>query len=185
MAVFCWTGARIGAFFPTRKDDGKGLRYRDVELVLRRIPDSGWKVMYRLDQRWVKNNRDPENIVYTPSLSPLVGIPTDKTLSLKYLLALALADNAIYGIESADDLWQLQIPLGDTELPLRWNDSALALPILRNATMDKGVTEEPLPKSAFDRILKSVLNLSGYYRPVTVYAIRRYLAKKVNGKGGL
>ncbi len=29
IAVFCWTGARIGAFFPDKKDDSKkGLQYR-------------------------------------------------------------------------------------------------------------------------------------------------------------
>jgi len=29
IAVFCWTGARIGAFFPDKKDDTKkGLQYR-------------------------------------------------------------------------------------------------------------------------------------------------------------
>jgi hypothetical protein len=57
--VYCWTGARIGAFFK-----GGGLRYRDVHLALQRVGDGdGWKLIYRLDQRWVKNNRDPENIV--------------------------------------------------------------------------------------------------------------------------
>ena len=33
------------------------------EVVLIRIP-RGWKVIYRIDQRWVKNNRGPENTVY-------------------------------------------------------------------------------------------------------------------------
>ena len=37
---------------------------QDIELVIKRIPSGGWKVIYRVDQRWVKNNRDPENIVY-------------------------------------------------------------------------------------------------------------------------
>jgi len=95
---------------------------------------------------------------------------------------LALADNAVWGIDSFEDLWQLQIPPGEDELILRWNDSAEALPILRNATIQHGVTEEPLPKRTFDRILKSVLNVSGYFGNATVHAIRRYLGKKVNGK---
>lgn len=96
---------------------------------------------------------------------------------------MALADNAIWGIDSFEDLWQLQIPLGEDELILRWkNDSIEALPILRNATMLHGVTEEPLPKRTFDRILKSVFSLSGYFGHATVHAIRRYLGKKVNGK---
>ena len=48
--------------------------------------------------------------------------------------------------------------------------------------MQHGVTEEPLPKRTFDRILKSVLNLSGYFGNATVYTIRRYLGKKINSK---
>jgi hypothetical protein len=56
--VYCWTGVRLSALFTN------GLRYRDVELVLQRTPTRRWKLIYRIDQRWVKNNRDPENIVF-------------------------------------------------------------------------------------------------------------------------
>lgn len=63
MAVFCWTWAKIGTSFPGVKDKNTiGLQYRDLELVLLRTT-VGWKSVYRIDQRWVKNNRDPENIV--------------------------------------------------------------------------------------------------------------------------
>jgi len=48
--------------------------------------------------------------------------------------------------------------------------------------MQRGVTEEPLPKSTFDRIFKSMLKLSGYFGIAIVHAIRRYLLKKLNGK---
>ena len=51
LRVFCWTGARLGAFFTN------GLRYRDIELVLQRTPGAPWKCIYKIDQRWVKNNR--------------------------------------------------------------------------------------------------------------------------------
>lgn len=97
----------------------------------------------------------------------------------------AITDHAIWGINSFEDLWRLQILPGEDELILRWNDSAdsaEALPILRNATIQHGVTEEPLPKRIFDHILKSVLILLGYLGNATVYAIRRYLGKKVNSK---
>ncbi|KAL2036358.1 hypothetical protein N7G274_010925 [Stereocaulon virgatum] len=159
IAVLCWTGARIGAFFPEKENKDKGgLRYRDIDLVLKRIPSGGWKVIYRIDQRWVK---------ITVTLRILYGTSTSQHSKLLYddtqhLIALALADNAFWGIDSFEDLWQLQIPPGEDELILRWkNDSTKALHILRNATMQHGVTEEPLPKRTFDRILKSVLNLSG------------------------
>ena len=100
----------------------------------------------------------------------------------QFLLALAIANYAIWGVNTLDDLWQLQIPDGDDELPLRWNDSVIYLPILRNAIMRDGVTDKPLLKRTFDRILKSVFNLLGFFGPATVYAIRRFIGKKVNGK---
>lgn len=142
--------------------------------------------MYRIDQRWVKNNRDPENTVYYPLL-PYVrsiglttfffgryGASTSQHGTLLYddtqfLLSLAVADNAIWGINSLDNFWQLQIPDGEDELLLRWQDSVVASPILRNATMQQGVTKEPLLKRTFDCIVKSVLNLSGYFGNATVH----------------
>lgn len=36
----------------------------------------------------------------------------------QYLLALTLTDKAIFGVNSAEDLWQLQIPHGENELIL-------------------------------------------------------------------
>ena len=81
-----------------------------------------------------------------------------------------------------EDLDDQQIPEGENELILRWNDSALDLPIVRNATMGRGITNEPLPKAAFERIFKKVLEQSGYFGYAIVHAIRRYLGKKVDGK---
>ncbi|KAL2046204.1 hypothetical protein N7G274_001651 [Stereocaulon virgatum] len=40
IAVFCWTGARTGVFFPKKKDDSKkSLQYRDIEFVLKTYPE--------------------------------------------------------------------------------------------------------------------------------------------------
>lgn len=100
----------------------------------------------------------------------------------QYLLAMALADKAFYGIESATDLWDMTIPDGDDAVRLRWKDEVLQLPILRKATKTDGVTNQPLPKTMFESILKSVLNLSGYFGTATIHAIRRSLGKKVDGK---
>jgi hypothetical protein len=37
---------------------------QDVALVLQRhgSDDRQWRMIYRIDQRWVKNNRDPSNV---------------------------------------------------------------------------------------------------------------------------
>lgn len=95
---------------------------------------------------------------------------------------MALVDSALYGIESFEDLCRMSIPSGDDALPLRWKDEILQVPIVRNATKAGGVTNTPLPKATFEKILKSVLNLSGYYGNTTVHAIRRSLGKKLDGK---
>ena len=103
----------------------------------------------------------------------------------QHLLTIALADGALYGIGSTEDLWDRDILDGDDALPLRWKDEVLELPIVRNAIKAHGVTNTPLPKLTFERILKSVLNLSGYFGTATIHAIRRALGKKVDGKGPL
>ncbi|KAL2037204.1 hypothetical protein N7G274_010067 [Stereocaulon virgatum] len=180
LSVFFWTAARIGAFFPGKKNGSKkGLQYRDIELVLLRIPSGGWKAIYRIDQRWVKNNRDPENVVFGASTSQHGTLLHGDT---QFLLALAIGDHAIWGVNTLDDLWQLQIPDGDDKLHLRCNDSVMNLPILRHATVREGVTDEPLLKSNFDRILKSVLEHSGFVGSATVHAIRRFVGKKINAR---
>ena len=100
----------------------------------------------------------------------------------QFLLAIAFADNALYGLKSPADLWEMEIPAGDDALPLQWNKEALHLPILCNATKNHGVTEEALPKTTFEKVLRSVLNMSGYFGTATIHAIRRALGKKVDGE---
>jgi Protein of unknown function (DUF3435) len=93
--VYCWTGARLGAFFTD------GLRYRDVDLVLQRLPSGGWRLIYNVSQRWVKNNRNPENIV-----SNSAGKEHEKFIynDAAFLLAMAIADGVLFGYETLDDL---------------------------------------------------------------------------------
>jgi hypothetical protein len=38
--------------------------------------EGSWELIYKLDQRWVKNNRDPENIVYVNLSHSLVHFTT-------------------------------------------------------------------------------------------------------------
>jgi hypothetical protein len=69
--MYCWTGARLGAFFTgglcykarhrTSRREYK-LTAQDIDLVLQRVNTGGWRLIYQVNQRWVKNNRDPKNI---------------------------------------------------------------------------------------------------------------------------
>ncbi|KAH1913376.1 hypothetical protein KXV48_000659, partial [Aspergillus fumigatus] len=56
LLYFC-IGARVAAICPKFKHRAeRGLRYKHIELVLFRTVDAPWKIGYRLDQTWVKNN---------------------------------------------------------------------------------------------------------------------------------
>ncbi len=47
-----------------------------------RIPEGGWKPIYRVDQRWVKNNRDPENTTYALSFLSMFRIVSSGWLNI-------------------------------------------------------------------------------------------------------
>jgi hypothetical protein len=53
-----------------------------------------------------------------------------------YFLAMAVADNTLFGIESLGDLRRLEIPDGEEELSLCFKESALDGQILRNRRDD-------------------------------------------------
>ncbi|KIW99701.1 uncharacterized protein Z518_11114 [Rhinocladiella mackenziei CBS 650.93] len=176
--VYCWTGARISAFFTG------GFRYGDTEIVLQRAEGSRhWRATWRLDQRWVKNNRDPDNIVVR--IDDLFGTAHREHEMFIYnetgfLLQMALADGALFGIHSIKDLLKKRIPYGENVLVLRYNESALKKPILRKCTKEGGVTDEPMPKSAFVNIWRSNCSNAGLFEIPTIHAIRRGLGKKVD-----
>jgi hypothetical protein len=77
--------------------------------------------------------------------------------SAAYFLALVIADKALLHIESLEDLLEMEIPPGQDEIGLMFKDSILDLPILRKYTKGKDTTEEPMPKHAFTRILRAML----------------------------
>jgi len=162
-----------------------------------------WRLIYKIDQRWVKNNRDPENIVYVfPFLLSFIiflllsadgealfsfGAAAKEHEKLFYndagfLLAMAIADGALFGYESLEDVRAQEIPSGQDELILRFKDSALERPILRKCTKTGGVTDDPMPKSSFTAIFKSTLTNTGYICGPSIHAMRRQLGKCVDSK---
>lgn len=81
-----------------------------------------------------------------------------------------------------EDFWELSIPPNHECLVIPWRPEAQGLPILRNATMAKGVTKDPLSQSTFETIFKDIVKLSGYFGDATIHAIRRDLGKKLDGE---
>jgi hypothetical protein len=98
------------------------------------------------------------------------------------LQAMAFADGAIFGYDSLDDLWDQQVPANQNELPLRWKDSALEQPILRNVHQAHGVLDVAWLQSAFTTILRALLDICGYFCEAAIHMIRRYLGKQVGGR---
>jgi Protein of unknown function (DUF3435) len=97
-------------------------------------------------------------------------------------VAMAVADNALFGYSSLEDLRKQKIPAGQDELVLRFKDSALNRPILRKCTKTSGVVDEPMPKSLFTGIFKIILTNAGYFCGTTIHAIRRQLGKEVDSE---
>ena len=52
---------------------------------------------------------------------------------------MAIADNALFSIESVDDLAKKEIPPGNEVLELRFKESILNRLILRTCTKEKGI----------------------------------------------
>ena len=88
---------------------------------------------------------------------------------------MAISDNALFGIESLEDLLKMEIPAGQDEINLIFKEEVRDLPILRKCTKEKGTTEEIMPKAAFLRIFRAVMKKAG----TSIYAVRRYLGKKL------
>ena len=76
----------------------------------------------------------------------------------------------------------MEIPLGETELILKFKDDALDRPILKKCTKAKGVTDEPMPEAAFLDIHESHMKNTGHLDGDSIHGIRRGLGKKVDGK---
>lgn len=89
-----------------------------------------------------------------------------------FLLVLAIADEALFGFKSLDDIRRQEIPAGEDQLLLSYTESALDRPILRKCTKAEGVTEEPMPKATFLAIYEKSMKNAGYFCGTSIHAVR-------------
>ncbi|KAI2791350.1 hypothetical protein POX_c04207 [Penicillium oxalicum] len=180
LQLYLFTGARIGAFIPAHEDrDKRGLRYKDIELVLFPSPTAPWKVEWKVNQVWLKNNRNPDYTVFG------IGIRDTKKpqfASGYVLLAIALQHGALFGINTAEDLAKYDLSDG-RPIPLRWKDEYLNKPVLRNVTAD-GPQDVPLTKERFCEILRGRVTAAGYSESLTIHKVRKFLGSVIEGKHG-
>jgi hypothetical protein len=80
-----------------------------------------------------------------------------------FFLAMAIADDALFGIHFSTIFGSRRFLWGENELILRYNESVLDQPILRKCTKADGVTDERIPKSAFLAIYEKTLKNAGYF----------------------
>ncbi|KAJ5288305.1 hypothetical protein N7508_011080 [Penicillium antarcticum] len=174
LQLYLFTGARVGSFMPSDENKHqRGLRYEHIDLVLFPSRTDPWEVGWRVNQVWLKNNRDSEYTVFG------IGIRDSSKpqfASGEVLLSLALEHGALFGIESVADLAQYDLSNG--EIPLRWKKDYLSKPIFRNVTAD-GPQDIPLTQGRFTNYLHQIFVAAGYTKHPTIHCLRRNLAKEV------
>lgn len=126
------------------------------------------------------------NFLFLPSFGA-VGKDHGKLIynDAAFLLVLAIADDALFGYKSLDDVQRQEIPAGEDQLVLSYKEAALDRPILRKCTKAEGVTEEPMPKATFLAIYEKTMKNAGYLCGTSIHAIRRQLGKKVDGESSM
>lgn len=96
------------------------------------------------------------------------------------LVALAIADGVLQGIDTIDDLWAQRLTSEDGTTHLPFHDWAQNKYVLRKCTVGGGMTEDKMPRAAFQTIFRRALRSAGYPNEASVHAIRRQLGKKID-----
>ena len=95
---------------------------------------------------------------------------------------MALADEALFGYETWQDLWEQVIPDGHSHVKIRWRESKMNKPILRKVLADGTMTDDMMSRWTFERIFRQLLLNEGYTTRGGVHQIRRTLGKEIHGK---
>ncbi|ORY59931.1 uncharacterized protein BCR38DRAFT_412149 [Pseudomassariella vexata] len=137
--------------------------------------------MWRISERWVKNNRHPKNKTFAiTGKDHSVLAYSDGAL----LLSLAIVDGALFGSDTLDDLWQQEIPPDENEKIYRWYDYWQKILITRAIDKTRKVSPSKLmTRGTYLAIYKACLRNEGYYKVSGgMHPIRRYLGKRIDGK---
>ncbi|PWI65590.1 hypothetical protein PCL_07009 [Purpureocillium lilacinum] len=149
-----------------------GIKYKDIQLVLRRTPKGDPELFFKVDQRHVKNNPDPENTKFgvTGREHPLL-----RYNAVFFLLQLAFVDGAL------DCELFLEIMRGKGDGPIPWHDAWQDVPVCR-AVDRQGVLHptKAMGDGAFMGIFKGLLGSEYSYDSVSMHAIRRELGKQLD-----
>lgn len=99
-----------------------------------------------------------------------------------FFLALAVADNAIKGVTTVEQLLKIRPQGGNKTFQFQWNEGKGDLPVFRTVTA-KGPTSSSWNTSSMYHYLTCVSNAAGYKKgSITIHTLRRGLAYVVDGK---
>ena len=123
------------------------------------------------------NNRDPENLVLKSTRNEHEKFIYNDTA---FLLAMDIADGALFGYKTLDDLQKQEKSHGREQDPFSIQQVSLEAAILRRCSKAKGIRNGPMPRAAFTKIFGNALKNAGYLCATSIRAIHRQLGKKVD-----
>lgn len=98
-----------------------------------------------------------------------------------FLLTLAFADEAFFGLNSLEAL-EFMNPDGTESIRILWKSSVANESVLRMITRSGGVSKRALTRETFCRLFKTFVRNASYCEIITIHALRRGLANKVDSK---
>jgi hypothetical protein len=107
---------------------------------------------------------------------------------ISHFIALALADNAFAarGIQSATDIFRIEVPAHRNGLQVKWKPEIFNVPIFRRTIRTaQGIIISPnkaLAYDTFNQYLQRLGRNAGFQDKLTPYYIRRATANAVAGK---
>lgn len=109
---------------------------------------------------------------YTMSLVEDSASP--ETCPLLQILALAIADDALVGVQSAEDLEKIRVTPGQFARVVPIRESKAEMPIFRRANPSGSISEDSiLTATTLAKYLQQLGERAGYQDRLTPYAFRR------------
>ena len=84
---------------------------------------------------------------------------------------MAVADDALFGIDSLEQLQEFRISQGKLQVKSRYRSEALKLSILRNCTKSGGVLNKSMTEDEFQSTWKSTLSNADYFVLPMIYSL--------------
>jgi hypothetical protein len=160
-----------------------------------RLPSGGFTFELEVIERFTKGKRKDENDKYVKSVNISKIKLTDNSLhvilksknrllynGLMFFFALAIADNALKGYETLDDLMKARLPEGRDSWELQWEEEARGLPVLRMASANGVDKSRALTYAALWNQIVPLGYEIGCRDSLKIHAIRAGVANKIKSE---